>query len=256
MDSQTRDIDAQAHDEKNIAFYGDEKALSSSPAESVDEVTWTPEEEKRLVRKIDCLVMPLLILAFFALQLDRGMVDVDLSAYRSLTTPGNIGNALTDFFMEDVGITQNQFNVGQQLLSLGIVIWEIPMMMVLYRLGPSIWLSAQIFTWGLVATFQAFQHGYGPYLATRFLLGTCESGFIPAGFYTITRWYKRDETSKRFSIFFLGNMTVQALGGDIAYGVLHMRGVAGLTGWQWLFIVSHEHALKQCYQLTSRRLKE
>lgn len=33
-------------------------------------------------------------------------------------------------------------------------------------------------------------------------------------------------------------MFVQALGGDIAYGILHMRGVAGLTGWQWLFIVS------------------
>jgi hypothetical protein len=60
---------------------------------------------------------------------------------------------------------------------------------------------------------------------------------LAAGFYTITRWYKRDESSKRFSIFFLGNMFVQALGGDIAYGVLHMRGVAGLAGWQWLFIL-------------------
>ena len=109
--------------------------------------------------------------------------------------------------------------------------------MVLYRIGPSLWLTGQIFAWGFVATFQSFQHGVGPYMATRFLLGTCESGFIPAGFYTITRWYKRDESSKRFSIFFLGNMFVQALGGDIAYGVLHMRGVAGLAGWQWLFIL-------------------
>ena len=115
--------------------------------------------------------------------------------------------------MEDVGITQGQFNIGQQLLSLGIVLWEIPSNMVLYRIGPSIWLSGQIFCWGLVATFQSFQHGLGAYLATRFLLGTCESGFIPASFYTITRWYKKDETSKRFSIFFLGNMIVQAAGG-------------------------------------------
>lgn len=95
-----------------------------------------------------------------------------------LTSPGNIGNALTDNFMEDVSISQGQFNVGQQLLSLGIVLWEIPSNMVLYRIGPSLWLTGQIFTWGLVATFQSFQHGVGPYLATRFLLGTCESGFI------------------------------------------------------------------------------
>ena len=33
---------------------------------------WTAEEERKLVRKLDCLVMPLLIVAFFALQLDRG----------------------------------------------------------------------------------------------------------------------------------------------------------------------------------------
>ena len=35
-------------------------------------VEWTEEEEKQLVRRIDRLVMPLLMLAFFSLQLDRG----------------------------------------------------------------------------------------------------------------------------------------------------------------------------------------
>lgn len=39
---------------------------------------------------------------------------------------GNIANAITDDFMEDIGVTQNQFNVGQQMLSLGIVLFEIP----------------------------------------------------------------------------------------------------------------------------------
>lgn len=32
---------------------------------------------------------------------------------------------MTDFFLRDVGITQFQFNVGQQLLSAGIVILEV-----------------------------------------------------------------------------------------------------------------------------------
>jgi hypothetical protein len=35
------------------------------------------------------------------------------------------GNALTEFFLRDVAITQNQFNVGQQLLSAGIVLLEV-----------------------------------------------------------------------------------------------------------------------------------
>ncbi|KAM0541665.1 hypothetical protein ACHAPJ_013140 [Fusarium lateritium] len=64
-----------------------------------------------------------------------------------------------------------------------------------------------------------------------------EAGFIPASLFTITRWYKKDEISKRFSWFFLGNQLASALSGIIAYGVLHMRGIADLTGWQWLFIL-------------------
>jgi hypothetical protein len=34
--------------------------------------------------------------------------------------------------MQDVGIDQDQFNVGQQMLSLGIVLFEIPANMALY----------------------------------------------------------------------------------------------------------------------------
>ncbi|KKY27275.1 putative alternative sulfate transporter [Diplodia seriata] len=139
--------------------------------------------------------------------------------------------------MEDVGITQFQFNVGQQLLSAGIVILEIPSNLILFRIGPQKWISGQIFAWGLVATLQAFQKGLAAYMVTRILLGLCEAGFIPAGLYTISLFYKRDETSKRFSIFFLGNLTAVASSGLIGYGILHMRGVANLAGWQWLFII-------------------
>ncbi|KAK1778291.1 major facilitator superfamily domain-containing protein [Copromyces sp. CBS 386.78] len=184
-------------------------------------VDWTEEEEKKLVRKIDLVIMPLLVIGFFSLQLDRG----------------NIGNALTDYFLEDVGITQDQFNAGQLLLQLRIVLLEIPSNLVLYKVGPTLWIGCQILAWGFVATFQAFQKGLASYLVTRVLLGVCESGFIPAGMYTMTRWYKKDETSKRFSIYHLGNYASAAASGLIAYGILHMRGVCGLTGWQWLFII-------------------
>jgi predicted MFS family arabinose efflux permease len=109
--------------------------------------------------------MPILTLGFFCLQLDRG----------------NIANAITDNMMEDVGIDQDQFNIGQQMLSLGIVLTEIPSNMILYRVGPGKWLTLQLFLFGIVSTFQAFQNNYASFIATRFLLGITESGFIPGG---------------------------------------------------------------------------
>ncbi|PKS08524.1 hypothetical protein jhhlp_004909 [Lomentospora prolificans] len=206
--------------EKNIER-SSEGELSSSDCVETEFIQWTQEEENRLVRKLDTLLMPLLILGFFALQLDRG----------------NIGNALTDNFFKDVGITQNQFNVGQQLLSLGIILLEIPSNLILYRIGPTVWIGGQIVAWGLVATLQAFQKGLPAYMVTRLLLGLCEAGFIPACLFTMTRWYKRNETSKRFAWFFIGNTVAAAMTGIIAYGILHMRGIAGLAGWQWMFIL-------------------
>jgi MFS family permease len=137
--------------------------------------------------------------------------------------------------MEDVGINQFQFNVGQQLLSLGIVIFEIPSNMILYKVplyqiqsskscadclqvGPGKWLTVQLFLFGLVSTFQAWQKDYSSYLATRFLLGVTESGYIPGGLWTLSTWYTRSETAKRTMIFFFGNQLGQASAKLIAYG--------------------------------------
>ena len=86
-----------------------------------------PEDLITKISRLDRIVMPLLMLAFGALQYDRG------NMYPTQTPPvilsqadkESSGNALTDFFFRDVGIKQNQFNVGQQLLSTGIVLLEV-----------------------------------------------------------------------------------------------------------------------------------
>jgi predicted MFS family arabinose efflux permease len=203
----------------------DEKTRSSLQGEHehenilTPEVDWSVEEEAKAKRKLDLIIMPILTLGFFCLQLDRG----------------NMANAITDNFMEDIGIDQDQFNIGQQMLSLGIVLTEIPSNMILYRVGPGKWLTLQLFLFGIVSTFQSFQRSYGAFIATRFLLGITESGFIPGGLWTLSTWYTRRETAKRVMIFYFGNQLGQASAKLLAYGILHMRGVGGQPGWFWLF---------------------
>jgi hypothetical protein len=148
-----------------------------------------------------------------------------------------MANAITDNFREDIGIDQNQFNVGQQMLSLGIVLFEIPSNMVLYRVGPGKWLTLQLFLFGTVSTFQAWQTNYASFIVTRFLLGVTESGFIPGGLWTLSTWYTRKETAKRVMVFYFGNQFGQASAKLLAFGILHMRGVAGRPGWFWLFVL-------------------
>lgn len=42
-----------------------------------------------------------------------------------MLTNSDSRNALTDFFFRDTRINQTQFNIGQQLLSVGIVVLEV-----------------------------------------------------------------------------------------------------------------------------------
>lgn len=183
---------------------------------------WTEEEEKRARRKVDFIIIPLLFFAFFILQLDRG----------------NIGNALTDTLMEDLGINQDQVNVGTALFNIGIVIFEIPSNVVLQKIGPGKWLSFQIIVWSVVATVQSEMKNYSHYLALRFIVGMCEGGFIPGALFYLSTWYTRKELTFRYTGYFFGNMAAGASSGLIAAGILkNMPGRYGLQGWKWIFII-------------------
>ncbi|KAJ6028790.1 hypothetical protein N7540_004366 [Penicillium herquei] len=199
-----------------------EKIIDSPPSEIEHGIIkdWD-NEEASIRRKIDFILIPTLALAFFALQLDRG----------------NISAVLTSTITEDLGITTDQVNIGTQLLSAGIVLAEIPSNIILQRIGPRVWLSGQLFAWGLVATFQAFVQSYPAYLVTRVLLGLCEGGFIPGALYYLSTWYKKEETSTRTSFFFYGQMFASATSSLISAGVLKLDGTCGMSGWRWIFLI-------------------
>ncbi|BGP19086.1 hypothetical protein JCM10213v2_007173 [Rhodosporidiobolus nylandii] len=196
-----------------VAEYGaqdlvDEKGSFDSPSSApavleVPDKDWTDAEERAVRRKLDLIVLPLLMLGFFVFQLERG----------------NIANAVTNTLFKDVGLTQNQYNSGQGLLYLGIVLLEIPSQLVLLRVGAARWISVQVLAFGLVAT------------------GCVESGFIPGSLYVLSTFFKRDELATRNSAFFLGSGLASAVTGLFAFGILRLDGRAGYAGWQWLFII-------------------
>ncbi|KAJ5006616.1 putative transporter [Colletotrichum sp. SAR 10_99] len=183
--------------------------------------SWTQDEEKAVVRKLDWYLMPLLVVGFYVLQLDRT----------------NISNALTDTLTRDLGITNNQVNIGNQLMLAGIVIAEIPSNLILQRVGAPVWLTLQVAIWGTIALMQAWCTNVQSFYATRTLLGLFEGGFIPGVQYMLSLFYKRDELALRTSIFYFGNYSAAATGSLIAAGILQMGGKGGLAGWQWLFVI-------------------
>lgn len=62
-------------------------------------------------------------------------------------------------------------------------------------------------------------------------------GMYPGLVFYLTFWYRPEERSLRIAAFLASASLAGAFGGSIAYGVGYMNGVAGLVGWQWLFIL-------------------
>lgn len=50
-------------------------------------------------------------------------------------------------------------------------------------------------------------------------------------------WYKRNEQHYRIALFFSAAALAGAFGGVLAWGIAHMKGVGGLAGWRWIFIL-------------------
>lgn len=54
-------------------------------------------------------------------------------------------------------------------------------------------------------------------------------------------WYRREESQKRFTTFFLSTAFGGAFGGLLASGIGKMDGMQGKSAWRWIFILGMAH---------------
>ena len=124
--------------------------------------TWTPEEEKAVVRKTDIWLMTWVCVMFFGLQLDRG----------------NLSNALADSPspLDDLNLTTDDYNNGTTLQLLAFFLAEFPVQLLTKRYGFRVVLPAMMLAWGTVSWAQAFMTDRTGFYLTRTFIGMCEGG--------------------------------------------------------------------------------
>lgn len=89
--------------------------------------------------------------------------------------------------------------------------------------------------WSVVACCQSRMTGKATFFLTRCLLGVLEGGFIPDVVLYMSYFYKSKELPVRLSFFWGAYGLTFIISAFLAYGILHLGGVDGLHGWQWLF---------------------
>ncbi|KAI1087066.1 DNA-repair protein rad2 [Rostrohypoxylon terebratum] len=178
-------------------------------------------DEKKLLRKLDSHIIPLVMLLYTFSFLDRV----------------NIGNARLYSMEADLGLEGNQFQVAVSIFYVTYLLFEVPSNLVLKPLTPSKYISFVAFGWGIIAMCTGFVHNYGALIAIRLILGVVEAGLFPGLNVYLTFFYTKRELALRVGYLFVSAAISGALGGLLAYGIGKMSGVAGYNGWRWIFII-------------------
>ncbi|KAI3391421.1 hypothetical protein diail_7372 [Diaporthe ilicicola] len=138
---------------------------------------------------------------------------------------------------EELGLVGQQPNTALAVFFIPYIVFEIPSNILLKKFTPHVWLTLCMLGFGIVMLGQGFVQNYNGLLATRILLGLFEAGVFPGSFYLISFWYKREESQKRFAIYFCSAVLASAFGGLLATAIANMDGVGGKSNWRWIFIL-------------------
>ncbi|OAA55794.1 major facilitator superfamily transporter allantoate [Niveomyces insectorum RCEF 264] len=185
----------------------------------------TPAELRRLLRKIDRNLMPLLCLVYGLNYLDKTTVS-----YASIMG-----------FKADAHLTGQDYSWVASMFYFGYLVWEWPTNRLLQRLPLAKWSAANVVLWGLVLACMAAVRSFAGAMVVRFFLGVFEAAVSPGFALFTSQWYTVREQGLRVGIWFSFNGWGQILGGFVAYGIAvgterHPL-ASGLYPWQLLFLV-------------------
>lgn len=173
-----------------------------------------------VLRKVTWRLIPFLVLLYIFNILDRGNVG-----FARLKMQG------------DLNLSEKVFDFGYGIFYLGYLAFEVPSNILLRRFGARKWIARIMISWGLISTATMFVTEMWSFYAVRILLGVAEAGFFPGIILYLTFWFPARERARITALFMAAIPFAGAFGNALSGSIMeYLNGVAGLTGWQWIFL--------------------
>jgi MFS family permease len=186
----------------------------------------TDGDGARIMRRVTLHVIPFLLACYFISFLDR--INVAFAALQ---------------MNKDLGFSPSIYGLGSGLFFITYCLMEVPSNRMLIRVGASAWIARIMVTWGVCAAATAFVVGPYSFYAMRLLLGAAEAGFFPGVLFFLTLWFPEAYRGRIIGMFMAGVAISGIIGAPLSGLLLSMDGLAGLRGWQWLFILEGAPAI-------------
>ncbi|PYI07341.1 MFS general substrate transporter [Aspergillus sclerotiicarbonarius CBS 121057] len=176
--------------------------------------------ERRLCRRFDLRLLPVLALMYLFNALDKG----------------NLSNAETAGMSDDLHFKPGQYNLLLSIFFVPYVIFAPPFAMLGKRFSPARVLPVLMFSFGSFTLLSSATSNFGGMFALRWFLGMSEAAFFPLVIYYLTTFYRRAELARRLAIFYAASNIANAFAGLIAFGVFQIKN-SPIPNWRYLFIL-------------------
>jgi MFS family permease len=184
-------------------------------------VSKVPEAQRATLRKVGLRLLPFLLVCQAMAALDRINVSYAILQMKP-----------------DLGFTDRIYGLGGALFFFAYFLFEVPSNLLMERIGARKTIARIMFCWGLVSAATLWVTTPGQFYFARFLLGFFEAGFFPGVLLYLTYWYPQSHRSRITGYFFCAIALANMLGGPLSTSIMDgMDGVAGLRGWQWVFVL-------------------
>ncbi|KAL9108757.1 MAG: hypothetical protein Q9227_006553 [Pyrenula ochraceoflavens] len=193
----------EAHQQSDHDIFGEKSTASHDEVLQFSKLT--EEElavEKKLRRKIDTLIMPLVILVYLMNYIDRN----------------NYAAARLQGLEDDLHLTGEQYQTALSILFVAYILTLATLRPVDSSLDSLVWYSERF---GVADDNNK-----------------TEAPFFAGVLFYLSKWYTKEELAFRMSIFYAGSLISGAFGNLIAAGILSgLAGARGYAAWQWLYII-------------------
>ncbi|CZT10409.1 hypothetical protein WAI453_012036 [Rhynchosporium graminicola] len=201
-------------------------ALSSAYLDSNYEVYKTgkdtqanPEEIRRVLRKVDIRIIPILFVTYMLQYLDKNSINF-ASVYG---------------LKKGTNLTGQDYSWLGSIFYFGYLFAQFPAGYFLQRLRIGKVLSLTTIAWGIILITTPACKSFAGIATNRFLLGLLEAAINPGFVLIMSMWYTSAEQPLRLEIYYCTNGIATMFGGLIGYAIGHIT--TGLPQWMYVFLI-------------------
>ncbi|GAA6023081.1 hypothetical protein JCM11491_002326 [Sporobolomyces phaffii] len=187
-----------------------------NPLVAIDE-----NAEKRLLRKLDLILIPPVALIYLFCFIDRA----------------NVGNARLAGLEKNLHLKGYDYNILLTAFYVAYVAFELPCQWLNKRLGVGKMIAVWCFLFGLFSFVMTFVQSFGAAIAVRFLLGIAEGGVFPGIALYLSRYYRNSELAFRLALYIVCAPLAGAFGGLLASGILKIDSFHADQRWRNIFFI-------------------